>query len=76
MKGFFDKVPVDLEEAAYMDGCGMWRTFLRITVPLVKPGIGATAISSGVIGVSVSAAPHRSRFPFLRTRPLTLVSSA
>ena len=36
MKGFFDRVPLELEEAASMDGCGMWRTFLFITVPLVS----------------------------------------
>ena len=52
MKGFFDRVPQDLEEAAYMDGCGMWRTFLFIAVPLVKPGIGATTIYAIVLAWS------------------------
>jgi multiple sugar transport system permease protein len=52
MKGFFDRVPLDIEEAARMDGCGMWRTFLFITVPLVKPGIGATTIYAIVLAWS------------------------
>jgi multiple sugar transport system permease protein len=37
MKGFFDRVPVDVEEAAYMDGCGLWRAFLYVVVPLSNP---------------------------------------
>jgi multiple sugar transport system permease protein len=52
MKGFFDKVPVDIEEAASIDGCGLWQTFLFIAIPLVKPGIGATAIYAIVLAWS------------------------
>jgi multiple sugar transport system permease protein len=52
MKGFFDRVPVDVEEAAYMDGCGLWRAFLYVVVPLVKPGIGATAVYAIVLAWS------------------------
>jgi multiple sugar transport system permease protein len=52
MKGFFDRVPADIEEAAYMDGCGMWRSFLFVVVPLVKPGIGATAVYAIVLAWS------------------------
>lgn len=52
MKGFFDKIPKEIEEAAYMDGCSMLQTFLRINVPLVKPGIGATTIYAAVLAWS------------------------
>jgi multiple sugar transport system permease protein len=52
MKGFFDKIPLEIEEAAYMDGCGLWQTFLLIAVPLVKPGIGATAVYAIVLAWS------------------------
>ena len=52
MKGFFDRVPVDIEEAAAIDGCGLWRTFLLVAVPLVKPGIGATGIYAIVLAWS------------------------
>lgn len=52
MKGFFDKIPVEIEEAALMDGCGLWQTFLRISMPLVRPGIGATSIYAIVLAWS------------------------
>lgn len=39
MKGFFDTVPRELEEAAFIDGCGPFRTLWQIVMPLVAPGI-------------------------------------
>jgi len=36
---FFRNVPVELEEAAAIDGCSVYRVFLKIMVPLVKPVI-------------------------------------
>ena len=44
MMGFFDTVPHEVEEAAIMDGCGPWRLFWSISVPMVRPGINALAI--------------------------------
>jgi len=44
MRGFFVEVPKDLEEVAMVDGCSRMRAFLRISLPLVVPGIVATAI--------------------------------
>lgn len=44
MRGFFLAVPVALDEAAQLDGCGEWRTFLQVILPIVKPGLAATAI--------------------------------
>jgi multiple sugar transport system permease protein len=44
MIGFFEDVPPDLREAALIDGCTEYGAFLRVAVPLVKPGIVATAI--------------------------------
>jgi multiple sugar transport system permease protein len=46
MIGFFEDVPPDLREAALIDGCTDYGAFLRVAVPLVKPGIVATAILS------------------------------
>lgn len=37
MKGFFDTIPRELDEAAYMDGASSWYTFSRIIFPLVRP---------------------------------------
>ena len=44
MRSFFDAVPRALEEAAWIDGCGIWTAFLRITLPLAAPGLAATAV--------------------------------
>ncbi|MCY9670189.1 carbohydrate ABC transporter permease [Paenibacillus alginolyticus] len=44
LKGFFDDIPVDLEEAATVDGCSRMSAFTRIILPLVAPGLAATAI--------------------------------
>ncbi|RYG14623.1 MAG: carbohydrate ABC transporter permease [Burkholderiales bacterium] len=44
MQTFFEAVPTALEEAAYIDGCGVWQAFWRITLPLTAPGLAATAV--------------------------------
>jgi len=44
MIGFFEDVPGDLIEAARIDGCSNWSAFLRVAIPLAKPGIVATGI--------------------------------
>jgi N,N'-diacetylchitobiose transport system permease protein len=44
LRGFVANVPVDLEEAAMVDGASRVGAFLRIVFPLVAPGLVATAI--------------------------------
>lgn len=39
LKGFFDKIPTSLDEAASIDGCGKFRIFARIIIPLSLPGL-------------------------------------
>ena len=46
MAGFFEDVPRELEEAAMIDGCSRVGTFLRIVLPLGRPGIVAATILS------------------------------
>lgn len=46
LKGFFDELPVELEEAALIDGCSHWGAFTRVALPLVTPGLVATALFS------------------------------
>lgn len=46
MKGFYDTIPVSLEEAARIDGCSRLQTFLRVTLPLATPGLVITALFS------------------------------
>ena len=37
IRQFFRNIPEDMEEAAYVDGCGMFKTFIRIMLPEAKP---------------------------------------
>jgi N,N'-diacetylchitobiose transport system permease protein len=46
LRTFVAAVPIDLEEAAAIDGAGPWQTFWRILFPLVAPGLVATSIFS------------------------------
>lgn len=44
MTGFLDAVPKELEEAAVMDGCGIYRILFQIVTPLLKPSIATVSI--------------------------------
>ena len=44
LRGFVDGVPVELEEAAMIDGCSRPRAFWRVTFPLLAPGLVATGV--------------------------------
>ncbi|WP_309104355.1 carbohydrate ABC transporter permease [Microbacterium sp.] len=46
LRGFVQAVPVELEEAAYIDGASWWRMFRSILLPLVMPGLVATSVFS------------------------------
>lgn len=42
--GFIEQVPEELEESAAIDGCGPFRVFWLVILPLLKPGLAAAAI--------------------------------
>lgn len=42
--GFIAQVPIELEEAAKMDGCGPVEVFYLVVLPLIKPGLAAASI--------------------------------
>jgi multiple sugar transport system permease protein len=44
MLGFFEGVPRELEDAALIDGCSRFGSFLRVAVPLTRPGIVVSGI--------------------------------
>lgn len=44
LTAFYQTVPLEIEEAAQVDGAGRWRVFATIASPIVAPGIVATAI--------------------------------
>ncbi|WP_353114515.1 ABC transporter permease subunit [Microbacterium sp.] len=52
LKGFFDSVPRELDEAAMLDGASHWQAFTRVILPLVSPALAVAALLCfiGVIG--------------------------
>ena len=49
MRDQFDTIPIELEQAALVDGCSVWGAFLRIVVPIALPGMVAAFILSVVL---------------------------
>lgn len=44
LRGFFEELPRELEEATYLDGGGPWTVYFRILLPLTKPALATLAI--------------------------------
>jgi len=44
LRGFFESIPSELEDAVYIDGGGSWTVFWHITLPLSRPGLATVAI--------------------------------
>ena len=49
MKSYIDGTPRELEEAAMIDGCSKFRSFLLVVLPVVSTGLAATVIFSYII---------------------------
>ena len=49
MKGYLDGIPVELEEAARIDGCSRLRSFVKIILPISSSGLAATTIFAFII---------------------------
>jgi arabinogalactan oligomer/maltooligosaccharide transport system permease protein len=43
LRGYFDTIPKELDEAAALDGLGPFGTFYRVVLPLARPGLAVTA---------------------------------
>ena len=50
LKGYFDTVPKELEEAAVIDGATVTQTFLRVIIPLSVPALAVTVLFSFMTG--------------------------
>lgn len=44
LKGFFDSLPIEVEESAYIDGAGPFATLALVVFPMSRPGLAAAAI--------------------------------
>jgi multiple sugar transport system permease protein len=49
MRDQFDSIPIELEQAALVDGCSLWGAFFRIVLPIALPGMVAAFILSVVL---------------------------
>ncbi len=75
LTGYVRAVPAELEEAAAVDGAGRLRTLVSVTVPLLAPGIAATALFAFVtawneffFALVLLKTPERQTLPVLLTR--------
>ena len=46
LKNYFASIPKELEEAAYIDGCDRFRAFIRVLIPIAKPGVVVCSVFS------------------------------
>lgn len=46
--GFFDEIPREIDEAAYVDGCSHWVILWRVMIPLVRPGMVTAALFGAI----------------------------
>ena len=46
LKGYYDTIPISLEEAAGIDGCSRWQSFYLVVLPLAGPAVVITALFS------------------------------
>jgi len=46
LKNYFAAIPKELEEAAYIDGCNKFTAFVRVLIPIAKPGVMVCGIFS------------------------------
>ncbi|CAL9604124.1 Diacetylchitobiose uptake system permease protein DasC [Streptomyces sp. enrichment culture] len=75
LTGYVRAVPAELEEAAAVDGAGRLRTLVSVTVPLLAPGIAATALFAFVtawneffFALVLLKTPEHQTLPVLLTR--------
>lgn len=48
LTGFMKGVPIEIEESAYIDGCGLWKRFISVVFPLLKPAVVSVVITQGM----------------------------
>lgn len=49
LRGFFQSIPSELQDAAYIDGCNTFDFFWRVLLPLARPALGAVAALTMVV---------------------------
>ncbi|MFN3824961.1 MAG: carbohydrate ABC transporter permease [Pseudorhodobacter sp.] len=75
LQSFIVQVPIQLEEAARMDGAGPFQTFFLVVLPVIKPGLAAAAIFTFRIAWNEFLLGNALSNRNTRTVPVTLVNS-
>jgi multiple sugar transport system permease protein len=57
LKGYFDTIPYEIDEAAIVDGASRWQVLTRILLPVCTPGIATAAILAAVLSWSQFVVP-------------------
>lgn len=58
LKGFFDSIPLELDDAARIDGCGRVQSLLLVTLPLAAPGVFAAMVFNVISAWSQFIVPY------------------
>jgi multiple sugar transport system permease protein len=58
LKGFFDGIPPALDEAAMVDGCTRFGAFLRVTLPLILPGLTSVFVLTAILAWGEFIVPY------------------
>ena len=75
LQSFIVQVPIQLEEAAKMDGAGPFRVFFLIVLPVIKPGLAAASIFTFRIAWNEFLLANALSDRGTRTVPVTIVNS-
>jgi multiple sugar transport system permease protein len=74
VRGYIDDVPVEIEEAAHMDGCSRFATLWRIIIPVTTPGIAAAAAYTFILAWNDFALALMLTSRNVKTMPLMVLS--
>ena len=58
LKGYFDGIPRELDEAAFVDGCSRFQAFLRILLPVSVPGFAAAFVLTAILAWGEFVVPY------------------
>lgn len=75
MSGIFENIPVDLEEAAIIDGCNPIQAFWRISLPLSKPGLVTCTLFTFIFSWNDFLFALTLTSPYTATLPLGMLST-
>jgi multiple sugar transport system permease protein len=58
LKGFFDGIPQDLDDAAMIDGASRWRTFRSVVLPIAMPALTAVFVLTALLSWAEFVVPY------------------